>query len=158
MTVRVASAVVLVLAVFGGWNWYWKNEYKSRLARAVSEHNAKVQTIQGSLDTEVKATKDALQLEHKKREEQLRAQIAEITSRPPSERVVYKLRDRWRPVSCPSPASGGVGGVEVGGIHQSDELALVRIAADADRNTLERNACVVLYNAARNAAISANKR
>lgn len=158
MTARIAAAVILVLAVLCGWNWYWKNEYKHRLERKVAEHNAKVQAIQGSLDMEVKAATSALLVEHKKREDKLRAQIEEITSRPPAERVVYKLRDRWRPVSCPPTAPGGAGGVEVGGLHQSDELALVRIAGDADRNTLERNACVVLYKAARDAAIKANRR
>ncbi len=135
MTRLLDQILIYLLAaslVFGGWNWWRKNVYYTALQNVAAEKIEKARQAEAKQRDELAAQAETLKENHRVREAALQKQLAEIMLLPPAERVVYRLRDRWLPVSC--PAEAGTGGVQTtyGGLHPEDEQFLVRLAAEAD--------------------------
>ena len=142
---RLVEQVLLVLLaaaiVFGGWNWWRKNVYYEALQNVAAENVKKARAAEEAQRRELAAQAEELKEKHRVREAALQEQLAEIMLLPPAERVVYRLRDRWLPVSCPAaPGSGGVQ-TTYGGLQPADEQFLVRFAAEADGVTDTLTAC-----------------
>lgn len=151
-----ALLLAVVIAVpFGGWNWWRKNVYHEALQMAATSNVTSVRATEDTLRDEMRERERKLTQEGSERERILQEQLVEA-GKPPAERVVYKLRDRWLPVSCPAGASGAAGEVAVGGLHPEDEQFFVRLAAEADDVVDERNLAIDAYNAHRQAVIDHN--
>ena len=134
MTRLLDQILIYLLAaaiVFGGWNWWRKNVYYTALQNVAAEKIEKARQVEAKQRDELAAQAETLKEKARDREKQLQEQLEELR-RPPAERVVYRLRDRWLPVSC--PAEAGTGGVQTtyGGLQPADEQFLVRLAAEAD--------------------------
>ncbi len=154
---KILAALLGLSLIFGGWNWWRKNVYYDALHTVAAQKVAAAREAEQKLAD--KRDTQTLELLNRSiaRELTLQKQLDEIARTPPAERVVYKLRDRWLPVSCPAATPGAAPGPEVGGLRSEDELFLVRFAKSADDAIDERNSCKALYDAARQAAIDANK-
>ena len=147
---RLIEQVLLVLLaaaiVFGGWNWWRKNVYYEALntvaAKKVEQARAQEQTQRDALGNQARA----LQEQYDARANALQRQLDEIGSTPPAERVVYRLRERWLPVSCPAATGGDGNDATYGGLQPADEQFLVRFADEADRNTEQLAACQAAVN------------
>ena len=144
MTRLLDQILIYLLAaslVFGGWNWWRKNVYYEALntvaAKKVEQARAQEQTQRDALGNQARA----LQEQYDARANALQRQLDEIGSTPPAERVVYRLRDRWLPVSCPAATGGDGNDATYGGLHPTDEQFLVRFAADADKVALTLASC-----------------
>lgn len=153
----VLLAVLAAAIAFGGWNWWRKNVYYDALQNVAASRAAAIADAQATLDKRLNAQALDLMTRSNDRARTLQDQIDEIASRPPSERVVYQLRDRWLPVTCPDGSAAGAQEAQVGGLQREDELFLVRFAAAANDATDERNSCISMYETAREQALKANK-
>ena len=149
MTRLLDQILIYVLAaslVFGGWNWWRKNVYYDALnnvaAAKVEQARAQEQTQRDALGNQARA----LQEQYDVRANALQRQLDEIGSTPPAERVVYRLRERWLPVSCPAATGGDGNDATYGGLQPADEQFLVRFADEADRNTEQLAACQAAVN------------
>lgn len=156
LSIGLAVALLLSL-IFGGWNWWRKGVYYDALNNVAASKAAAASKAEK--DLAAKRDTQTLDLLNRSiaRELTLQRQLDEIALNPPAERVVYKLRDRWLPVSCPAGASGAAESAEVGGLQREDELSLVRLSNAADAAIDERNSCISLYQAARDSLIKFNK-
>lgn len=158
LTETLLLVLLAIATAFGGWNWWRKNVYYERIQTMATANAEQVAKVEEKLTTEAREAERQFKQEAKERERILQEHLTEIQSRPPADRVVYKLRDRWLPVSCPAGAADGAGATEVGGLHPEDEQDLVRLAHDADTVVSERNLAVQRYNAVRQAIIEHNKK
>lgn len=152
----VFAALCVLLGLFGGWNWWRKNVYHDALTLTATKSIQAQRAAENDLQSKLNRQAEDLAKRSKTREETLERQLADA-ARSPSQRIEYRLRDRWLPVSCPSGTAGGAEPAQAGGLHPEDERDLVRIAFDGDTNTDERNALIGAYNQAREAALKANK-
>ena len=134
--------VLAILIVFGGWNYYRKNVYYDALHLvAANKTQAAREAEQKQSDLLAKQGKE-LEDKYEAIQNVLRKQI-EDSNRPASERVVYKLRDRWLPQTCPSAEAGGSSSpTQVGGLSREDEQFFIQFAAEAQRNTVQLNSCI----------------
>lgn len=151
----VFAALCALLVVFGGWNWWRKNVYHDALNQLAAQKAQAQRAAENDLQTKLNAQEAGLLARSKTREETLELQLADA-ARSPAQRIEYRLRDRWLPVSCPSGTAGQPGAKEAGGLQPEDERFLVRESGRADTNTDERNALIDAYNEARKAALKAN--
>jgi hypothetical protein len=153
---RALLVLVLVLSLLLGWNWWRKNVYYDALHVVAAERVQAARVAENTLRTKLTALDIDWQNRSKMREQTLEAQLADA-ARNPAERVVYKLRDRWLPVSCPAGATGVDRPEEVGGLQREDEQFLVRESHRADANTDQLNACIDAYELVRQAALKAQR-
>lgn len=156
--IAIALAVlVLILAPTAAWNWWRKGVYYDALQTVAAQRAENAAKAQAALNEKLNQQALDLYTRSNARERTLQQQLDEIASRAPAERVVYQLRDRWLPVSCPAGAAGAAAAEEAGGLRAEDELSFVRIANAGDAAVDERNSCIDMYQAARAAALKANK-
>ena len=141
---KVLAGLLALSILFGGWNWWRKNVYYDALHTVAAQKVADARKAEQELANKRDAQTLELLNRSIARELTLQHQLDEIGRTPPAERVVYKLRDRWLPVSCPTAAPGAGPGPEVGGLHSEDDLSLVRLAKSADDTVDERNSCKAL--------------
>lgn len=158
ITVALLTIALLVAVPFAGWNWWRKNVYYEALQVSATSNAKRIAETEAKLNAKARDAERTYKQEAKERERILEEQLAEIRTTPPAERVVYKLRDRWLPVSCPGGPAGGDGPAEAGGLQAEDEQFLVRLAADADELVHERNFLVERYNEYRRAVIEHNRK
>lgn len=154
----IAVLVLALLAslVFGGWNLWRKNVYYDALHLVAAEKVAEARAAEQRMVAALRDLETDLTKRKTAREQQLEDQLADI-SRDPAERVVYRLRDRWLPVSCPAGAGPGDRPETVGGLQREDEIHFIRESHRADGVVEQLNACIDAYNATREAALRANR-
>lgn len=144
MTRLLDQFLIYILAaslVFGGWNWWRKNVYYEALQNVAAENVKKARAAEEAQRRELAAQAEELKEKHRVREAALQEQLAEIMLLPPAERVVYRLRDRWLPVSCPATPGSGGDEATYGGLQPADEQFLVRFAHEADAVVDTLTAC-----------------
>lgn len=154
----IALLVVTLLAsfAFGGWNYWRKNVYYNALHITAAGRVADARNAEQTLRTELVALENDINARRNTREPTVEQQLQDA-GRPPAERVVYRLRDRWLPVSCPAGAGTDDRDETAGGLQREDEEFLVRESARADNVTDQLNACIDAYGFAREAALKANR-
>lgn len=130
-----------VATIFGGWNYWRKNVYYDALhltaARKVQDARIFEQAQREALSDQA----TDLQQKRDERNESLQAQLDEIASRPPAERIVYKLQNRWLPATCPATPGSDGDATSYGGLQVEDEQFLVRFADEADDVVDQLTAC-----------------
>ena len=144
MTRLLDQILIYLLAaslVFGGWNWWRKNVYYTALNEVAAAKVEQARQAEKAQATKLSEQAEWLKEHYRVREDALHDQLAEIMRVPPAERVVYRLRDKWLPVSCPAAPSSGGDEVVSGGLQPEDEQFLVRFAADADNVALTLASC-----------------
>lgn len=157
LIVRVQLVVIVVLLVFGGWNWWRKNVYYDALHLVAAQRVQDLRDKEAAGQAALNRLETDLNARSKTREQTLEAQLADA-ARHPDQRVVYKLRDRWLPVSCPAGTGTGAGAESTGGLQPEDEQFLVRESARADDVADKANTLIDAYNAHRDAVIEWNKK
>lgn len=145
---RVLAAALLAALIFGGWNLWRKNVYYDALHTVAAEKVKQATDAENKLRNDLRQQAQTLQNQKDARHAALQKQLAEIMLLPPAERVVYRLHDRWLPVSCPAVAGSGGDGTEAGGLQPADEQFLVRIADEADSVAETLMACQQAHLAA----------
>ena len=158
LTETVLLVALAASLVFGGWNWWRKNVYHDALQLSATGNAARVAKTERELTTEMRTQERRFKQEASERERLFQEHLAEISRTPPAERTVYRLRDRWLPVSCPAGTASGDGPAEVGGLQLEDELDFVQLAHNADDVVAERNFVVERYNEYRRAVIEHNRK
>lgn len=154
----IALLVVALLLALGAntWNWWRKNVYYNALNISATKRVQDARAAERTMARELSALEDRLTRNRETRNDDVTNQLSDA-GRPPAERVVYRLRDRWLPVSCPTGASGGDRDEAHGGLQRADEEFLVRESARADDAVDQLNACIDAYSAARETALKANR-
>lgn len=154
--VTILAVVILGLVAFGGWNWWWKNVYHDALTLTATKNVQNQRAAEQDMQAKLNRQAEDLAKRSKTREETLERQLADA-ARSPAQRIEYRLRDRWLPVSCPSGASASDPGQATGGLQREDEQFLVRESIRADDSVDAGNACIDAYNEAREAILKDNK-
>lgn len=154
----IALLVVALLAAlaFGGWNLWRKNVYYDALNIAAAKRAGDVREAENVLKATITGLERELATRRNARAPDIQQQL-EDAGRPPAERIVYRLRDRWLPVACPAGAGPDDRDEAVGGLQRADEEFLVRESVRADEVVDQLNACIDAYDAARETALKANR-
>lgn len=143
------SGLVALLLTFGGGYWYGKRvEVKAQQAE-IDRLNAQALQREQILTTAVNTTADALRKTNEKAKTAAKERDAAITA------GTYKLRVPVK-TTCPVPASsdtavasGSNGGEARTELDPAFGKALFAIAEEGDRAITKLNACIALYNQAR---------
>ncbi len=156
--VAIALALlVLILAPTATWNWWRKNVYYDALHVVAAQRVQDVRDAEAAGVARAHAVANDYLERSKNREKDFQKQLADLTATPPDERIVYRLRDRFLPMSCPAPAGPGAGHETTGGLQVADEQFLVRESARADDVADQANALIDTYNGWRDQVIKWNK-
>ena len=151
----ITLLVVALLLALGAntWNWWRKNVYYNALNISATKRVQDARAAERTMARELSALEDRLTRNRDDRNDDLTTQLADA-GRPPPERVVYRLQDRWLPVSCPTGAASVDRHEANGGLQRADEEFLVRESARADDAVDQLNACIDAYALAREAALN----
>lgn len=142
----ILLTLLILAVVFGGWNYWRKNVYHDALNLTVARKLQDARIAEQAQRDALSDQATELQNQRDTRNDALQTQLNEIASRPPAERVVYKLQDRWLPVSCPAEAGSNGHAASYGGLQPADERFLIQFAHDADDVTLQLHACQAAVN------------
>lgn len=154
----VLGGALLVALVFGGWNWYRKNVYYNQLQTRSNTVTKAADKATDNLQTSANTRATNAEKAANERADALQKQLDDLATQPPAERVVYKLRDRFVPGTCPGGTGTEAAGGEAVGLQVQDEQFLVRESARADEAVAERNDCIAQYNEARATILQFNEK
>lgn len=154
----VLGGALIVAIAFGGWNWYRKNHYYNQLQTRSNTVTKAADKATNNLQTSANTRNTNAEKAANERADALQKQLDDLAAQPPAERVVYKLRDRFLPSTCPSGSGTEAAGGEATGLQVQDEQFLVRESARADEAMTERNDCIAQYNEAKAAIVEFNEK
>jgi len=142
------TGLIALLLAFGGGYWYGGSEEKKAQQVEVDRLNTEARAKEAALTTAVTTTADALRKTNEK------AKLAAKERDSAIDRGALRLRVK---TTCPIPtatdtavASGDSGGAPSAELDRETAKALVAIAEEGDRAITKLNACITLYNNARN--------
>ena len=143
----LSGLLALVLA-FGGGYWYGKHVEAKAQQAEVDKLNVQARAKEQALTAAVNTTADVLRKTNEKAKLATKERDAAIDS------GALRLRVK---TTCPVPAatdtavaSGDSGGAPSAELDRETAKALVAIAEEGDRAITKLNACITLYNNARN--------
>ena len=142
------SGLIALLLTFGGGYFYGKYVEKEAQQAEVDKLNVPARAKEAALTTAVTTTADALRKTNEKAKLAAKERDSAIDS------GALRLRVK---TTCPIPAatdtaiaSGDSGGAPSTELDRETAKALVAIAEEGDRAINKLNACITLYNNARN--------
>lgn len=147
---NLLSGLIALLIAFGGGYWYGGKEEKEAQQVEVDRLNAEARAKEAALTTAVNTTADVLRKTNEKAKTVAKERDAAITS------GAYRLRVGVKDPICPvsttpdAPAAPGDSPRETRAeLDPEVGKALFAIAEEGDRAIAKLNACVELYNKAR---------
>jgi len=142
------SGLIALLLAFGGGYWYGGSQEKKAQQVEVDRLNTEARAKEVALTTAVTTTADALRKTNEKAKLAAKERDSAIDS------GALRLRVK---TTCPVPAatdtavaSGNSGRAPSAELDRETAKALVAIAEEGDRAITKLNACITLYNNARN--------
>jgi hypothetical protein len=142
------SGLIALLLTFGGGYWYGKSVEKDAQQAEVDKLNVQARAKEAALTAAVTTTAEALRKTNEKAKLAAKERDSAIDS------GALRLRVK---TTCPIPAatdtaiaSGDSGGAPSAELDRETAKALVAIAEEGDRAITKLNACITLYNNARN--------
>jgi hypothetical protein len=142
------SGVIVLLLTFGGGYWYGGHVEKEAQQAEVDRLNAEARFKEEALGNALTATTNALRKSNEKAKLATQQRNADIDS------GALRLRLKTTcPVSAPadpSVASGSGGGEASAELDRETAKALIALTEEGDRAITKLNACITLYNNARN--------
>ena len=142
------SGLLALLIAFGGGYWYGKHVEAKAQQAEVDKLNTEARAKEQALTVAVTTTADALRKTNEKAKQATQQRDAAIDS------GALRLRVK---TTCPVPAAADTavaardsGGAPSAELDRETAKALVAIAEEGDRAINKLNACITLYNNARN--------
>ena len=142
------SGLIALLLAFGGGYFYGKHVEREAQQVEVDRLNTEARAKEAALTTAVTTTAEALRKTNEKAKLAAKERDSAIDS------GALRLRVK---TTCPIPAatdtavaSGDSGGAPSAELDRETAKALVAIAEEGDRAITKLNACITLYNNARN--------
>jgi hypothetical protein len=143
------SGLIALLLTFGGGYFYGKYVEREAQQVEVDRLNTEARAKEQALATAVTTTADALRKTNEKAKLATKERDAAIDSG--AMRLRVKATCPVPAAADPSPAAGDSGGAPSAELDRETAKALVAIAEEGDRAITKLNACITLYNNARNA-------
>ena len=146
---NLLSGLIALLLTFGGGYFYGKHVEKEVQQAEVERLNAEARAKEAALTTAVNTTADALRKTNEKAKIAAKERDAAITAGTYKLRVPVKTTcPVYTPADTPAPA-GDSGGETRAELDPEVGKALFAIAEEGDRAITKLNACIEMYNKAR---------
>jgi hypothetical protein len=145
------SGVIVLLLTFGGGYWYGKHVEAEAQQVEVDRLNTQARAKEQALATAVTTTADALRKSNEKAKLEAQKRNADIDSGALRLRIPVKTSCALSTPADSTTPTGDSGGESSAELSAEVGKHLIAIAEEGDRAINKLNACITLYNNARNA-------
>ena len=144
------SGVIVLLLTFGGGYWYGKHVEAEAQQVEVDRLNTEARAKEQALATAVTTTANALRKSNEKAKLEAQKRNADIDSGALRLRIPIKTSCALSALADSTTPAGDSGGESSAELDRETAKALIALTEEGDRAINKLNACITLYNNARN--------